>query len=1440
MATVDDLSLKHLRLQTFDGKHENFQVWFMNFRSYAVAHGFKSAISKDGPDTDLPLRDDSPLDTDTTVAGKQALAKKKNAAAFCALNLAMTSPQMIRMLTESQTDEWPDGLAWKVIAALHKRFKPTDTVSKIEMRRLLGKVAMTKKEDPTTLFSQIGQIENMFNVTVDDEEKIAIAIEAAPREYQSIIVSEQRQQGATLTSDHIEDVMRLHWRALYGQRTKNFLQDDGDEDNEIGLAAGDKQGSTSGKSKSSKKSGKGDGKKTYKFKGKCHHCGKVGHKAADCWIKPENKDKRPEWYKVEEHGKVAKDSGETDVEGSVEIITCAVDLPPQNMVWLDTDDEDEHNEYEELPDSVLDHEIVSDTDDEETRGDDEDLDWISLLGEEDDESVDDSLIVVSDDDEDEVDREICCAGMAKEMEFPAIQSLLTDPNVWIADTGATTHMTPFRVGMVDVKKQHDEKGITMGNNKTEKVVEVGNLPGVLHDKNGNALNRVKMQDVSVVPSGGFNLFSITKMQMSGWKLEGDKQSIRLTKNGQEIIFDIKIQTPKGVIFAAYFERTELGNAATSEEQIKMTMEQAHEKLGHIGEKAVIETAKKLGWKLTKTTMPKCAACAAGKAKQKNLPRNENGEDDREHDDEKQLRAYLDMASIKKKPDMPIPSKPQWRILVVHPKIQLKLSEFYDAKDEMPEDTCEKMALLKQHGVSITHLRLDNAGENKALQKRCQNEKWQLGIQFEFTARDTPQQNSVAEVGFATVMNRARAMMHRANIPIEIRFKLWHEACMTATLLDGLVVVDHGGRSATRYEHIWGKVPTFAKHLRVWGEAGTVEIKTKTSPKLMDKGVHCFFVGYARDHPGDCYRMFDPKTGRVRESRDVTWLKRLYYKKPPNVKELQTNPVVDAEAASNHGESRGNGRENHGQDDHGGNDGDADDNNTNNEDEPDDPMPEANVSTGNDESTAPVRNIVIPEPVETTTTRTGRTVRAPQRLIAEIGQVVLSKAEQNYYHALQALDSDADSFLDEELAMVGAGLGQGITNTKELKVMTFDEAMAQADKDAWVKSVDEEHQRMIDCGVWVPIRKEDLPPNCDIIDSTWSMKKKASGKYRARLAARGFKQREGVSYDRDDLFAPVVNELTVKIAFVMMILAGWYAPLMDVKGAFLKCGFRSQHKVAMEVPRGFEKFYPYGWLLLLLKTLYGCKQAAKMFWEFLLKLMQSMGFDRSKADPCLYFAWTQFGLILFLSYIDDMILMGNKDGVMHFREIFKGKVDVDDIGPLDEYLGAKIEFCTEQRTVKITQPVLLRSFGDEFGVGEGTSKTPAVPHSTLQPGDESSRLDAKGTFRVRSGIGKLLYLMKWSRPDISNAVRDLSRFMQEPSLAHDKAMRRLMEYCVSTKQRGLLLNLKDSGMEQPITSLRSAAVLTVTTQNSTIARVLVEFRCFSTVHLSKRKARLRTS
>ena len=81
------------------------------------------------------------------------------------------------------------------------------------------------------------------------------------------------------------------------------------------------------------------------------------------------------------------------------------------------------------------------------------------------------------------------------------------------------------------------------------------------------------------------------------------------------------------------------------------------------------------------------------------------------------------------------------------------------------------------------------------------------------------------------------MMYQANLPLEMRYRLFREAFQTATLLDGLVPVEIGGKFASRYNH-WsgGKEPNFAKYIRTWGEAGTVKNKTIATPKLADRGV----------------------------------------------------------------------------------------------------------------------------------------------------------------------------------------------------------------------------------------------------------------------------------------------------------------------------------------------------------------------------------------------------------------------------------------------------------------------------------------------------------------------------------------------------------------------------------------------------------------------------
>ena len=99
---------------------------------------------------------------------------------------------------------------------------------------------------------------------------------------------------------------------------------------------------------------------------------------------------------------------------------------------------------------------------------------------------------------------------------------------------------------------------------------------------------------------------------------------------------------------------------------------------------------------------------------------------------------------------------------------------------MAEPTCEQFHKWQQSNISITHLRLDNAGENKLLQTRCVSKDWKMNFEFEFTACNTPQQNSHAEVGFATLANHRLAMMHHANLPMMDRYHLAHEAFQCAT------------------------------------------------------------------------------------------------------------------------------------------------------------------------------------------------------------------------------------------------------------------------------------------------------------------------------------------------------------------------------------------------------------------------------------------------------------------------------------------------------------------------------------------------------------------------------------------------------------------------------------------------------------------------------------
>ena len=154
-----------------------------------------------------------------------------------------------------------------------------------------------------------------------------------------------------------------------------------------------------------------------------------------------------------------------------------------------------------------------------------------------------------------------------------------------------------------------------------------------------------------------------------------------------------------------------------------------------------------------------------------------------------------------------------------------------------------------------------------------------------------------------------------------------------------------------------------------------------TPKLEDRGATCMMVGYALDHPGDTYRMYDPKTKGVRVTCDIIWLRRMYYDPSVNQEaEIGEQTVIDAQLPN---AEAGEGSDVEGLD--------------------------TNVMTGNNDEESisaddDINGIDVVDAVDAenrddwteVTRRSGRAIRPPQRLIEEMAAMATTT---NYYEDL---------------------------------------------------------------------------------------------------------------------------------------------------------------------------------------------------------------------------------------------------------------------------------------------------------------------------------------------------------------------------------------------------------------------------------------------------------
>jgi len=100
--------------------------------------------------------------------------------------------------------------------------------------------------------------------------------------------------------------------------------------------------------------------------------------------------------------------------------------------------------------------------------------------------------------------------------------------------------------------------------------------------------------------------------------------------------------------------------------------------------------------------------------------------------------------------------------------------------------------------------------------------------------------------------------------------------------------------------------------------------------------------------------------------------------------------------------------------------------------------------------------------------------------------------------------------------------------------------------------------------------------------------------------------------------------------------------------------------------------------------------------------------------------------------------------------------------------------------------LKKDFWEEVK-GMKTYEIPGTPNQGLvRVKDGEQGLDGESHSRYRTGVGMLLYMLK-TRPDLANAIRELTKCVSDPSPAAYKEMLRVIKFVIDTADYGLKIH-----------------------------------------------------
>jgi hypothetical protein len=291
-------------------------------------------------------------------------------------------------------------------------------------------------------------------------------------------------------------------------------------------------------------------------------------------------------------------------------------------------------------------------------------------------------------------------------------------------------------------------------------------------------------------------------------------------------------------------------------------------------------------------------------------------------------------------------------------------------------------------------------------------------------------------------------------------------------------------------------------------------------------------------------------------------------------------------------------------------------------------------------------------------------------------------------------------------------------------------------------------------------------------------------YKVRYVAKGYAQQYSIDYNKTT--APTAHLESFRIVLHLAATLNWDLYQFNIKTTFLHGILPPDETAYMEQPNSFEEPGKEGWVMELHKSIYGMKQASRIWNKTFHDTVTSWGFRRMSNEWCVYHCVSETGTTIFALHVDDIIAASSStDETNRFRADLKSRWDISDLGPAKFALGISISRDIANKTISISQTAFIDRILAKFNQSDvHPCDTPMIAGLQLTRPDKSQPvsphiLEWMQRTPYRELVGSLNYLAVATHPDITFAIGRLASFLDCYRDEHWNAAIRVLCYIKGT-------------------------------------------------------------